>query len=86
MQQARENPEAVRLSGLWWVQVVQGLAGAASSLRMVRRGKYGHSELKSIADVAEICGGCASSKAGGNLERPSPVILARLPMSCDDSF
>ena len=53
---------------------------------MVRRGKYGHSELKSIADVAEICGGCASAEAGGNLERPSPVILAGLPVRGDDSF
>ena len=86
VQQARECPEAVRLSGHWWVLLVQGLAGAASSLRMVRRGKYGHSELKSIADVAEICGGCASSKAGGNLERTSPVILAGLPVRGDDSF
>jgi len=66
--------------------VVQGLAGAASSLRMVRRGKYGHSELKSIANVAEICGSGASSKAGGNLERPRSVILAGLHMRGDSGF
>ena len=31
VQQARECPEAVRLSGLWWVLLVQGLAGAGGA-------------------------------------------------------
>lgn len=58
----------------------------AHQLRMVWSCKNRQSEFNPEADVAEICGCGASSKAGGNLERPSPVILAGLPMGGDDSF
>jgi len=68
------------------VLVVQGLAGAASSLRMVRRGKYGHSELKSIAEVSQIRGGCAGAQALGENQRTGAMVLAWLRMSCDSGF
>lgn len=65
-------------------------AGARSqwshNLRMVRGGKDGQSELQPEADVAKVGCCCASSKAGGNLERTSPVILTGLHMRGDSGF
>ena len=69
-----------------------GAAGAgarsqwAMQLRVVRGGKDRQSELHPEADVTEIRGCCTSSKGISNLERPSPVILARLDMGGDSGF
>ena len=53
---------------------------------MIRGGKDSYSEFNPEADVAKV--GCCgtSSKAGGNLERTRPVILARLHAGGDSGF
>ena len=85
--------EAVRaLVGAGGAEAGAGAAGAgarsqfARQLRVIRGGKDCQSELNPEANVAEIRSSGASSKAGGNLERPSAMILAGLPVRGDDSF
>ena len=83
--------EAVRaLDGVDGAEAGAVGAGARSQwamqLRVVRGGKDRYSEFNPEADVAKV--GCSgtSSKAGGNLERPSAMILSRLDVRGDDSF
>ena len=87
-----ESPEAVRaFRALDGVAGAGGAGGGASSQfalhsRMVWSCKDRQSELHPEANVAKVRRSGASSKAGGNLERPSPVILARLDMGGDSGF